>query len=333
MNGVPDITADPATNEDFNGDGVVNIADCKGDQVINLTVEVPEVPGLVAEDFVALFPDVSQNLALMEISGFCSGYVVVINGPAFEIELVPGFDASGNSDDHSGLGHELPLVVEAFPVPPTVNGDTSTSGCQPADFQAFLDDFTITQNPRSITLITPTASGGFGADWVLFNYFPSGAGVPSFDGRTRYTLEHFNSPDNLLEIDRVNHIWNSDDSNNPATDKLVEIGGRVMGRYPAVIEENASLVRLTLLYDFNEAGELFSWAEDVLHFGTSAGGVGKSSINITTTVSGGGGGGSTTDSYFGCFPVRWEQRGGFRQDIKLKGFVIIECDTTMPGGP
>ena len=32
------------------------------------------------------------------------------------------------------------------------------------------------------------------------------------------------------------------------------------------------------------------------------------------------------DVFHGCFPVRWEQRGGFYQPTTLKDFLIVECD-------
>lgn len=313
-------TEDVAT-EDFNGDGVVDVNDCKGDQVINLTVEIPEVPGIVADDFIGLFPDAANNIALLEISGYCTGPVVVVNGPAFEIQIVPGFDGA-DPDDNAGLATELPLVIEAFDIPP---GDGTTGGCSPTDIERWVTDHADFGADSDIILLTTTASGSFGAEWRLTNFVPDGSGVPGFDGRTRYTFVHPGFPDNTLDIDRISAFFDSFDAINPATDKQIFISSEFVGQYPAFVSEDADL-RLTLVWDFEEAGSMFDWARRVSENGTSGGGVLKSTINLTDLASGGGGSPPSAD-YTGCFPSRWEQRGGFGQEIKLQDYLVIECDT------
>jgi hypothetical protein len=325
-----DLNGDGVNNasEDVNDDGSFNTFDCKGDQVINLTVEIPEVPGIVADDFVTLFPDFVQNIAEIEIEGLCSGPVVVVNGPGFEIEIVPGFDSLGNPDDNTGLSAELPIVIEAFETPP----GGSTGGCSPSEIGTWVATPEIL---RGIALHTTTAAGARVVTWTLNNFAPDGSGVPGFDGRTRFTFVHRGPPDNLMDINRSPAVFGSANANNPATDKNIEISNLSIispdfpGRYPAVLDEDASLLRLTLLYDFVEGGNIFLWAAIIAEFSTTA--IGKSQILVITP--GAGGGSPTEELYNGCFPIRWEQRGGFGQDIKLQDFVVIDCDTRAPVGP
>jgi len=102
-------------DEDYNSNGIVDVDDCKGEQTINLTVDFAATPGLVAQDFVGLFPDAASSTARVEIQGVCTARFVIVNGPTTEIQLIPGFDKYGHPNNQSGLALELPRVIETNP--------------------------------------------------------------------------------------------------------------------------------------------------------------------------------------------------------------------------
>jgi hypothetical protein len=169
-------------------------------------------------------------------------------------------------------------------------------------------------------------------EWTLFNYVPDGPGVPGFDGRTRYTFRHDGSPDNILDIYREPASFGSANSNNPATDLEVQIPSESTGLYPAIVDEDMALIRLTLLWDYVEAAGMYEWARRVVDFGASSAAGGKTDMLLIDP-----GSGIADVTYRGCFPIRWEQRGGFTQDLKLQDYVVFECDTrddgSTGGGP
>ena len=339
-NGVADVTSDPQTNEDTNGDLQVNVFDCKGDQVINLTVEIPEVPGLIAQDFTGLFPDSAQNIAEIEIVDVCQGFVVVVNGPAVEVEVVPGFgDRFGvqTPDDNSGLSTELPIVIEVFEEQNMPNPFPNVPPASPGCFPGVLNNYVSTltnqpdEQPRDISLVTRNSAGNEVVRWNLFNYAPEELGVPGFDGRTRFTFVHQSGPDNHLHFERST-AGLQEESRNPETDLFIDvITGVLNTRWPAFlsIDESELPVRIVTLWDWDENASVLDWVERVVEVGTSFTVGEKSDMAIITPV-------PESDprfpegdlkNYFGCFPIRWEQRGGFRQEIKLKELLIIQCDS------
>lgn len=310
----------PDGDEDTNGDGSIDVFDCKGDQVIELTVEIPAVPELVAQDFVALFPDAANNTAQLQVAGLCTGEAVVVNGPTVEIDLVEGFDDLGRSDDHSGLSQELPLVVE---VDPDAVSDIST--CLSEWLQDINDG---NDGPRVVTLITQNFDGTEAARWTLFGYQVTQE-EQGLDGRMRFTFETVSPPDTNLGITREPTLFPGNPSFNPDTDKSVEISNGSTA-FPVVESEDEVTGRLVLVYDYTEADGIWQWVESVAEMGTAS--IGKEVLTVRTLDA------SMTEldsrDYFGCFPVRWEQFEGFRQGVSLKERVVVECDWSGAGsGP
>lgn len=308
---------DPA--EDTNQDGVVSVLDCKGDQVINLTVTIPEVPGLVAQDFTALFPDVLKNTTELEIAGICfTEEAVIVNGPGLEIERIAGFTGTGLPNDQSGLNQELPLVVEFT--------DSFAAGNCVQSIRLWQANLaTGTEIPRSFSIVSRDPNHTEFARWNLFEYEVTQE-LPGFDGRARFIFEPTLLPDNSLLIERQPLIFPVNLSKNPATDKRVEIVG-LPDAYPAVISADETTGRIELVYDYTEAGYILTWVREIAQQGTVS--MGKRIVSIITESSQGVEIGRR--NYLGCFPIRWEQFTGFRSRAQLKERVIVECDTSQPG--
>ena len=325
LNGIPD------PEENTNGDEVVNVYDCKGDQVINLTVQIPDVPGLVAQDFVTIFPDAAKNTVSVEIQGICDGKGVVVNGPGFEIEVIPGFRQDGLPENQSGLSTELPLVLEFAD--------------DPADLFDCVDQIPVwlasndPDNWRAMSIITRSPSGAEQVRWNILGVLPTSA-QPGLDGRTRFELQVVNeisptsNPNNVISIDRLSvqpfgfgDSFPDQQSLNLATDKAVEYQGGMFG-YPAIEVEDPSAARLVLVYDAYEAGMVFSSTKDIATRGTAE--ILKRIVAVWSVdqnvveISG------TRTNYFGCFPMRWEQFTGFRQFASLKERVTLQCDFSQP---
>lgn len=322
-------------DEDANGDGVVDVYDCKGDQVINLTVNLQDVPGLNAPDFETVFPEAYQNIARLVLydtvarTAACAAWVVVVKGTGIDIELVPGFDANGDPVDNAGLSSEQPIVIE------TDLPDGPWSSGSPRCTSVFLDAYWASTSSggavHNTDLIVYPQVGG-GSPSVLLSHWdfvPEGPGVASFDGRKRYTFSSTQVPDNIWSHWRNQSVFDSDSSINPATDQhvVVTLGDNVTtvgGPYPAVEILDAAASRLKLTWDFVEGGNVRYWTQSVVNNGT-LNNTWKATIDITPL----GGTAADTTTYQGCFPVRYELRGGFIQTIRLKEELIIECDKTL----
>ncbi len=292
-------------------------------QTINLTIDPVQFPGIVAQNFNALFPDVELNSVKVEIPSVCNGgQVVIINGPAIETQVVEGFDGAGNPFNDSGLSQELPLVFEV--ITPTPD-DGSIPNCS-STLQAYFDGYVPGSEPAPIELIITRTAGDEAFRWNLFRFQPESS-TPGLVGQ-RFTFSQLDGPDNLMRIVRIGGIESrSNISFNPVTDKRVEISG-VNELYPAVIE--ATDRRLTLVYDYSESTGIWSWASEIATSGTT--GAGKRSISVVTVIPDGP---SVQEisrvNYFECFPVKFEQFAGFVQDLQIKERLIIDCSLSTPG--
>jgi hypothetical protein len=294
-------------------------------RTINLTIDPAQFPGITAQDFDALFSDASLNSADIEVSGWCNGRVVVINGPAIEIQVVEGSDDLGRPDDHSGLALELPFVIEVLA------GD-GCDGLLQSYFDQYAADPGNTQL-RDMSLIVRYMGAGSADEafrWGLYGFKPDG--YTTGDVGTRFTFVQSRdpigstTPPRVVGLHRTPESFTSNDSCNPATDKEVEISGispGSVGLYPAVIEQTDRT--LTLVYDYVEGGGLWQWVEMIAEDGTSsATGHGKRDASVVTLdenmvpIS--------RKNYYRCFPKKYEQFTGFAQDIQTKERVILNCD-------
>ena len=297
-------------------------------QTINLTIDPAQFPGITAQDFQALFSDTVLNTTILEVVGHCAGPVVVINGPAVEIQVVEGFDELGRHDDQSGLAQELPFVIEALPPDP----QSTYAGCE-SDLIDYFDNFEVF-GPKALSLLIFNSSGGESFRWNLFEFEPDGytAGIES----TRFTFRQKDNPDNYNRIQREGpNPPGSQASYNPATDLQVDIEGAPQ-LYPNVVEQTDRV--LTLVYDFVEGGGdyfspasgiygIWGWTESIADLGTSE--LQKRSISVITQDENGNE--VSRINYFGCFPIKYEQFAGFVQDLQTKERIIINCDFSMPG--
>lgn len=326
--------------EDLNGDGVCDTLDCVGadgatgpqgpigppgpegpGRVINLTIDPAQFPGITAQDFGALFSDAALNSAYLDVSGVCISQVVVTNGPAMEIQVVEGFGASGQHDDHSGLSLELPFAIE---VP-------AGTGCDLV-LQMYFDQYAADPANYSLQPMILTVSDMSGAaafHWSLFDFKPDGYAT-GFEG-TRFTFVQLqepigaNTPPRDMNLTRYipanpSTPFGTVDSYNPATDREVTLEGIHVGLYPAVVEQTER--SMTLVYDYVEGGSLWQWVRMTVESGTTL--EPKRNVSIVTLDA------NMVEiartNYQGCFPAKYEQFVGFAQDIQTKERVILNCD-------
>ena len=289
-------------------------------QTINLTIDPLQFPGIVAQDFNALFPDSFLNTASIEIAGVCQDEVIIINGPAVEIQIVEGFDGQGRPFDQSGFSQALPLVFEVKPLDPINN----IGAC--ANLATFFDNYLAgNEVTKPISLIVDNTQGNEVFRWSFFGFEPFSYAGGS-EGQ-RFTFKHPLIQNNRLAIELDGTEPANEQSFKPETDKLVEIAGVGFG-FPAIIEETDR--RLTLEYDYGEGNGIFNWVEEISQNGTTS--FGKLAISlITMQIIDGDLEEVTRTIYFGCFPVKYEQFRGFSQDLQTKERVIVNCDFSERG--
>ena len=281
-------------------------------RTINLTIDATQFPGIVAQDFVALFPDTLANTTVLDIDGVGSSCrVVIVNGPALEIQVLQ----LASDRFESGFAQELPLVFEALP---SVGGPSGVD-CT-ADLQLWLDTFNSASGPRNVRITVRDQNGATGYRWDLFNYVPS-ASAPGIEGR-RFTLTHSLPPDSIVDLNRDTD-WGSQSLFQPG-DKRVEIDGETTGQYPAVIAETPNGV--TLEYGFLEGGTLWNWVRNTIERGSLSERRNLSVITVDSAMNE-----ISRMNYFGCFPKRYEQFTGFALTLQGKERVITQCDFRQPG--
>ena len=250
------------------------------------------------------------DTAIFEISGVCTAKFMVVKGPAVEIQVIPGFSGTG-VDDHSGLAAEQPLEIETIPsLAVNPGGDCET------EMRTWL---TRVPDPRSISILSTDVAGLEKVRLNLYEYQPASE-APGKEGGVRFTLEHTQPPNSRFLIERYPATFPNNASQNPSTDKRVEIEGINTGLYPAIEVEDEAAATLVLVYDYTEAGGIFSWVTQTIEVGTQS--AGKRSVSVST--------GGNTQNYFGCFPARWNQFSGFTLYFQLKERVTLECDSSAP---
>ena len=337
--------------EDVNGDGLFNTLDCLGAEgpegiegpegkqgepglqgiqgpagppgpegpgrTINLTIDPAQFPGIMAQEFDALFSDAALNTAYL-LTDVCEGPVVVINGPAIEIQVVEGFDGLGRHDDQSGLSLELPFVFEV----PT--GD-DCDGLLQWFFNLYAAD-PVATGRLMMKLFVKDISGAAAFHWTLFEFVPDGY-TTGLEG-TRFTLVQSMDPigtaiprRNVL-LERLPSSFTYIDSYNASTDKKFDWSGLGVGLYPAVIEQTDRM--LTLVYDYVEGGHLWDWVKSIAEVGSAG-----EKLNVAVTTLDANMLPIEVKNFYRCFPTKYEQYTGFAQDIQTKERVILNCDYSM----
>jgi hypothetical protein len=284
-------------------------------RTINLTIDATQFPGIVAQNFIALFPDTLANTTLLEIEGVVGSdcRAVIVNGPAVEIQVLQ----LASDRFASGFSQELPFVFETLPSVGGSSGYDCTN-----DVQFWFDQYSAgSSGPRNAAITVRDQTGSVSYRWNLLGYFPS-ASAPGIEGR-RFTLTHALPPNTIAEINR-DASWGSESLYQPPGDRRVEIAGVFTGQYPAVIAETPNGV--TLEYGFLEGGDVWRWVRDTIEQGSLSQRRSMSIIIVDSALNE-----ISRMNYFNCFPKRYEQFTGFALALQGKERVITQCDFREPG--
>jgi hypothetical protein len=261
--------------------------------------------GFMAGSFSPGFSDVVDNTVSVEISGSFQGNVVVINGPGFQIERIPGFLGDGRPMESAGPNAEFPFVFEY-------------AGPQVTSLQALHDS----GQARSLSMIVTDLAGQEMIRLNMYEYYLTR--IEGGDGgRNRYTFETHDPPDNLVRLqDGGGLSAPSESSNNPATDTRIEIDGIRVGFYPAVVVDAVNRT-ITLTFDYIESGDAFYWARNTA--------IGSESRRSMSVIQESGGTEVSRTNYFEVFPIVYQQLTGFGQVEKFKVRLVIAYGYSQAG--
>lgn len=282
-------------------------------RTINLTIDATQFPGIVAQNFTALFPDALVNTTSMFIGGIAvSCPMVVVNGPAVEIQAVQ----LASDRFESGFNQELPLVVELLPPGYGESANCETEIAQWRDrFSAGLD------SPRFISITVRNQNGTNAFSWQLSNYVPSSI-TDGVEGR-RVTFIHAGPPDITADMQR-SEPWGTESLYFPPGDRRVEIAGVVAGAFPAVVAETPT--GLTLEYGYSEGGQIWDWVRNTMNGGSVLYRSNLSVVVVDAALNE-----TSRMNYSQCFPKRYEHFTGFGQALQAKERVFLQCNSRAPG--
>lgn len=282
-------------------------------RTINLTIDATQFPGITAQDFTALFPDVLVNTTRLSINGLgwdCP--VVVVNGPAVEIQVVQ----LASDRFESGFNQELPIVLELLP---PAAGDSAN--CE-SEIAQWRDRFSAGLDPsRSISLSVPNQSGSIAFRWQLSAYVPSTI-TDGVEGR-RVTFVHAGPPDITADVER-HGSWGTETLYFPPGDRRVEIAGANAGAFPAVVTETPN--GLTLEYGFLEGGQIWDWVRNTMNGGSELHRSNLSVVVVDAALNE-----ISRMNYSQCFPKRYEHFTGFGQALQAKERLFLQCNSRSPG--
>lgn len=306
-------------NAVVNGD--LTVAGTISGTVVVDTVHVSQITGLLGDSFSLQFPDVIDNLATVEISGIeTTGPMVIITGPGYDIERMPGFDAVGRPSDQAGFAMAHPFIFEA-------------SGADVSALKNYFDQYLASpaDGGRSLSLIVKWLDQSEAFRWNFIDFVPQSYD-PSVDGRTRFRWVPHYPPDADMRYTSLRIQPSTDDpswpgqqqgsSFNPETDKLVEIEGVTRGGFYPQVECDEINRTLTLNYGFGEelpGVVIYNWVKSTIENGELDAG-NKKSIAVIEQENGVEVG---RKRYFECFPIKYEQFAGFGLPGKLKASAVI----------
>ncbi len=305
--------ADGAVTSAKLADGAVTTSKIAGD----FALDINQLSGLLGQETGYVLPDVLSNTVDLEIEGVAVLSVVVVAGPGAETEIIESYWQNGRVRHLPGLSQETMFVFEY-------------SGAAEAGLQALHDDYLLGPGFRTLRSMSMIVRDLQGDEVFRWNFFEFGliAINPGSEGRQRYTFRQTVTPDNYLHIqmggaDFGNNTDGSGraDSNNPATDKRVEIDGINTGSYPAVeVDEVAHTITLT--FDWVEGCCIHEWYRQVVAGVHSM----KAMSIIEDAIPGDPSSEIGRRNYFESWPFKYQNFTGFGQDQKMKARIVISFD-------
>jgi len=263
-------------------------------------------------DFSAFVPEVIDNSVKMEISGVGTIFTgLVVNGPGYTMERIPGFTGLGQPDDESGLNAELPLIFDA-------------SGSITNALNSWHVNYTNNSDttPRDMSLIVTDIGGSEAYRINLFSIYPTSVST-GLSGRTRYTVLNTLSPNMVAHVDRDPAGFGLATSFNTNTDRRIEISGISVGPYPSVVITPTNRT-VTLTFDYGEGGSALGWVKDIAQSGTLSSGKRDLSV-IYETFNGTNFVENVRTNFFGVFPIHY-QAISLGLDIKSKERLTLSYD-------
>jgi len=305
-------TTSPAARLDVSGNGRIR-GDLTLDGTFNGTVHVSKITGLLGDGFTLQFPDILNNLTIIEMEGIpYTGPVVILTGPGYDIERITGFSGTGQPNDTYGFAMEHPFIFEV---------DGSLAASLVSYFNAYASNPAGTPI-KAGSIITNRLNGTEFQRWNFFNFAPKSY-TAGLDGRTRFTLEVKKLPDGIADWESGSgDTFGTAGSYNPATDKMIEISG-IPGIVFSQVTDDEVNRTLTFSFDIQEGNGIQTWVINVVKRFVSL----RRDLSVITLN------GSMVEiarmNYYGCFPIKFEVTG-LGLDSRIKATIVLSYNIKQP---
>jgi len=258
------------------------------------SLHVSKITGLLGDGYSLRFPDILDNMGILEVNGIGSNHVVVLNGPGYDVEAIEKYNEWGERDDLPGRSMENPIIFEA----------DNTNQTWLTDMESWFNESD--PAPKDLAVIIPDVGGVESIRWNCTSFIPGGY-EPGVDNRTRFTLINSQLPDIILEINlQEPDPFGSECSMNLENDPDdIYFDGQKYG-CPSLEVDTAGQV-MTLTWDFEEASGIWTYFSQYFQ------GYDTKFQVIASWLIGLGVKHSTFD---GCFPLHFQHLTGFGLDKK-----------------
>ena len=239
----------------------------------------------------------TDNIVNVDIEGVGEDIeVIIISGPTVEIEQIPGFTQT-HPDDNPGRATLFPLVFE-------YDGPLKT------EIERYRNlPINLTIKVKELDRETVAFS------WHYRQYLLTDV-QPGFEGRSRYTLTaplHYTRVPMFRDPSGINPQM----SRNPETDSEVEISGVIQDVYP-VVEVNETTRKITLTFDYIEAGGIWDWVHNFIQ-----GIPDKRSMSVIQNDPANPDRELSARNYYEVWPILYSQSEGFSLPQKAKEKVVL----------
>lgn len=289
-------------------------------------IDASRVSGPALPPFTPPAPGMQYDIAQLLVQSYGTmDSAVVVSGPGVRIERIEAY-AGGHRQDESGNNNEPDFVVDLYP-------------SEAENLKVYFDAYAADPGGTPIDSLALFIRWLHGTElyrWNMHSFAPASYAPVQNSTLTRFTFQQINTPNSTWECrtSRTPDFQTLDDSlpslDYPTESAAIEIDGVLGGFCPRVVVDTTALTVTFTHYTFEQKNLLYVWTRNMVEGGTASYGRANMSIIQLAPIDAGQSEYGNTGcyevgrrNYYGCFPISYQLRGGYRMPETLREEVVV----------